>query len=190
MLLVEMSSCTRKMYGSGIEVQLRRKKVILAGLEERKRKGNTSQTLKNQINVAAKNVANYEQKYQNKINLYSIKKPNTSILGSVTSAIGNLVGPVKSASAANAQAVSNAANAAQVAQKSVESAVTPGAEPGAANNGVTPGEIKQAIVEVNHSKNLLKVAAQKASDLAKNLEKLANMTGGRRRTRRTRRRRN
>ncbi len=71
MLLVEMSSCTRKMYGGGereqIRKQLRAKEMILAKLK------NTPGVTNNQIRAATKNVANYKQQYQNKVNLYPRK---------------------------------------------------------------------------------------------------------------------
>jgi Kef-type K+ transport system membrane component KefB len=78
----------------------------------------------------------------------------------------------------NAQAAANAANAATKAAAQT----TPSAAP-----GMTPGAVNNALKKVNESKALLKVAAEKANSLTKNLKKLANMTGGRRRTRRTRR---
>ena len=59
MLFVEMSSCTRKMYGGGVKEQLRKKTAILAGLRARG-------APQSEINTVEKEVARYTQAIANK----------------------------------------------------------------------------------------------------------------------------
>jgi hypothetical protein len=193
MLFVEMSSCTRKMYGGGMIESLRRKEKILADLEKLKvnssSNNKTRQNAQMKINAVTKEVATLRMAIANKQHIKGLSQlgeqaenrklesaPNLEVANGIASGVGKLFG--------NAQAAANAANAATKAAAQT----TPSAAP-----GITPGAVNNALKKVNESKALLKVAAEKANSLTKNLKKLANMTGGRRRTRRkhrTRRRRN
>jgi hypothetical protein len=156
MLLVEMSSCTRKMYGG-------------AGSNARVafRKRMAEQKAFNAKYQAAKNKA----------------AANAQASKSIVSTVSNMF----SAAPAVEKAVNNtviAAENAQAAVTKVRQNNSPAAAAVAVNN--TQIAVSNATAAVNKSRNLLNLA-NRANSLAKNLR---SMTGGRRRGRRTRRRRN